>query len=159
VEFIFPIIKLIAIAPQSISFKCLEVLSRITISESPTSEIKVNDEIINCLDNPMTESSADFALGILEPHRRMLFSRDRDVFKAFIRLHAQHYHLMPGLFRLLCQMCSLQPPEFIFVSLGLELDLFVRQKMSKWGRNSSDKKYHRTLDESIAQDLGKYRNI
>ena len=145
--------KLIAMAPQVISYKCLEVLSRITISASLMYEVQVDDEN---LENPMTESGADFALGVLSPSQRMLFSRDREVFKEFIRLHAQHYHLMPGLFRLLCYMCSLQPPEFICVSLGLELDLFVRQKLSKWGRASSDKKNHRMADERIARDLGKF---
>lgn len=103
----------------------------------------------------MTEAGASFALGVLAPNQRAYFSRDREVFKAFIRLHAQHYSLMPGLFRLLCHMCTLQPPEFIFVSLGLEIDLFVRQKLSKWGRSSSDKKNLRTADANITGDLGK----
>ena len=44
--------------------------------------------------NPMNDDNANFALGILEPSRRKLLSRDRSVFASLIDLHSKHQKLL-----------------------------------------------------------------
>jgi hypothetical protein len=155
-EFISPLINLIEIAPQTITFKCLEVLSKVTISVSSIIDKEIkrseNDEID---DNPMTEASAAYALGMLRPDQLALLSRDRKVFQAILRLHAQHHHLLPGLHRILCHMSTLQPPEFIFISFGMELDLFFRKQLSSQMGISDNNKGLRSSVTKLARDLGK----
>ena len=57
-------------------------------------------------------------------------SRNRQVFAALIRSHSRKPHLLSSLSRIIRHMCILQPAEFIYVSFGLELDLFVMQLMA-----------------------------
>jgi hypothetical protein len=77
---------------------------------------------------PMNSASIGFALDILEPSRRKYMSRDREVFSALIQLHSSNHRLLVDFSRVVAFMCTLQPPEFVFVSFAVELDRFVRQR-------------------------------
>jgi hypothetical protein len=136
--------------PEQIIFKSLEVLAKITVpvegeaafakrwsssgslsglsASSPTwaagSGIKDEDDA----EFPMNDHSVAFALDILDTSRRQLKSRDREVFSAIIQLHAYNLHLIGDLSRVIAYMCRLQPPEFVFVSFAVELEIFVRRQ-------------------------------
>ena len=84
-------------------------------------------------------------MDILEPERRKLKSRDREVFGALIQLHSQNEDLLANLSDVIRYMCSLQPAEFVMVSFSVELERFVRdkrarssQKTDKSARSQSD---------------------
>lgn len=79
--------------------------------------------------NPMDDENANFALGVLESRRRKLISRDRDVFASLIDLHAKNPKLLVDVSKVIELLCSLQPPEFVFVAFANELDNFVVSKM------------------------------
>lgn len=80
---------------------------------------------------PMGPTNIDYALQILDPARRKLKSRDRQVFSSLIELYSKHEHLLANLSNVLTFMCRLQPPEFVFVSFSVELDRFVRRKQQQ----------------------------
>lgn len=77
---------------------------------------------------PMNDASLGFALDILDKPRRLLKSRDREVFCVLIQLHAHNLHLISRLSKVIAYMCRLQPPEFVFVSFAVELDRFVTRE-------------------------------
>mmetsp|Transcript_26943 Transcript_26943/g.40906 ORF Transcript_26943/g.40906 Transcript_26943/m.40906 type:complete len:406 (+) Transcript_26943:266-1483(+) len=77
----------------------------------------------------MTNSDIVYALEILGRNRRQSKSRDREVFSAIIQLHASNHQLLADLARVIQFMCTLQPPEFVFVSFAVELDSFVRKSL------------------------------
>lgn len=105
---------------------------------------------------PMTDSNALFALEMLDPARRKFMSRDREVFSALIRLHSYNEKLLSDLSRVIQFMCTLQPPEFVFVSFALELDRHVASKIQNQStikaRNSDDKNKVGE-DQSLSTDL------
>ena len=78
----------------------------------------------------MTDGNATFALGVLSLEDKGRLSRNRDVFAALIKAKAKHPSSLASLSRIVRHMCALQPPEFVFVSFGLELNLFILKMMS-----------------------------
>ena len=137
-------------APEVIVLKSLEVLSKITVSKSSEFEKspalsassskniifqkKSKDQTTEAPDSlqthPMTDANATYALGILDTADKGRLSRNREVFAALIKAHARNPSSLSSLSRIIRHMCALQPPEFIFVSLGLELNLFVLKMMA-----------------------------
>ena len=150
--------------PEQIILKSFEVLAKITIpvdgelqfdrrypqhaafaankDEGETNDDPANDGALF----PMTDYHIEFALDILEPNRRQLKSRDREVFSALIELHSHHHHLLPDLSRVIAFMCRLQPPEFVFVSFAVELERFVRRRSQLRPQDAPE-------DFFISQDL------
>ncbi|KAK1736870.1 vacuole morphology and inheritance protein 14 [Skeletonema marinoi] len=142
-EFIDCIIyQLVDQPPGIIVVKSFEVLAKITVpakgqehrsifSALLTSDDHDSPEIstIPSMNNPMDDENANFALGILEPFRRRLVSRDRAVFAALIDLHSKHEKLLMDVSKVIELMCTLQPPEFIFIAFATELENFIVSKM------------------------------
>ena len=89
---------------------------------------------------PMNNTSVGFALEILDKPRRLLQSRDREVFSALIQLYGYNLHLIGDLSRVIAYMCRLQPPEFVFISFAVELDHFVRKE--RQNQNREDISHH-----------------
>lgn len=157
-EFIVPIIhQLVDNPPEQIIFKSLIVLAKITVpvdgeksfnsnwsSSSASSELAakmsgLQDEKEELF--PMTDNSVVYALGLLDTSRRQCISRDREVFRALIELHAHNMHLIVDFSRVIAYMCRLQPPEFVFVSFAVELERFVRrQTKMREDKPASDEK-------------------
>lgn len=161
--------------PEEIIFKSFEVLAKITVptqSESVISRTTSTDSLLGWKSTPssrvspessdhdptfpMTDSSSTFALDILDVDRRRLKSRDREVFSALIRLHSYNHQLLSDLSRVIQFMCTLQPPEFVFVSFALELDRHVASTI----RNRSFEKTSTSFgnkasanDQSLSKDL------
>ena len=143
--------------PEGIIFKSLEVLAKITV---PVDGEKVAQasSVSSLLDsgarqtasgygdadespqNPMTDANAFSALDVLDSSRRQSESRDRQVFKVLIRLHAHNRQLVADLSRVVQFMCTLQAPEFVFVSFAVELDNYVRKQMQYHGNARLDSK-------------------
>ncbi len=97
-------------------------------------------------DSPMTDSSVNFALDILDDDRRRLQSRDRDVFAVLIQLHAYNLHLIGDIAKIIAYMCRLQPPEFVFVSFAVELERFaVKQSRAMHLQEKNDQSLSRDL--------------
>jgi Vacuolar protein 14 C-terminal Fig4p binding len=101
---------------------------------------------------PMTDANVCFALDILHPTRRMLKSRDREVFAALIQLHSYNHQLLADLSRVIAYMCRLQPPEFVFVSFAVELDRFVR-RLQKQRKQEAEKQ--QKAEDSLNAGAGK----
>jgi hypothetical protein len=93
---------------------------------------------------PMNNTSVGFALEILDQPRRLLQSRDREVFSVLIQLYGYNLHLIGDLSRVIAYMCRLQPPEFVFVSFAVELDHFVRKE--RRNQNREDISHHPIAD-------------
>lgn len=89
-----------------------------------------NDEGGNA-ESPMSERSVSFALDILDADRRLLKSRDREVFAVLIHLHANNLHLIGDVSKVIAYMCRLQPPEFVCVSFAVELDKYADRQFKK----------------------------
>jgi len=141
-EFIDCIIyQLVDQPPGIIIVKSFEVLAKITNPAegevslfSPILSPEYDDSLdaaIPSNHNPMDDENTNFALGILEPSRRKLLSRDREVFASIVDLHSKHQKLLLDLSKVIELMCTLQPPEFVFVSFANELDNFVLERMKK----------------------------
>jgi hypothetical protein len=129
--------------PEQIIFKSLIVLAKITVPvdgeksftrnwrSDASSELSAkmsgsSDDKEDLF--PMTENSVEYALGLLDTSRRQFISRDREVFRALIELHAHNMNLIVDFSRVIAYMCRLQPPEFVFVSFAVELERFVRRQ-------------------------------
>jgi len=126
--------------PEAIIFKSLEVLAKITVpveGEKAASQASSSTALVSmeASQHPMTDSNALFALDVVDSSRRQSESRDRQVFTALIRLHADHHQLVADLSRVIQYMCTLQPAEFVFVSFAVELHHFV-QKQTKYHSDS-----------------------
>lgn len=104
-EFIDCIIyQLVDQPPGIIIVKSFEVLAKITNpAEGEVSLFSpiLSPEYDDCLDatipsnhNPMDDENTKFALGILDPSRRKLLSRDREVFASIVDLHSKHQKLL-----------------------------------------------------------------
>lgn len=72
----------------------------------------------------------------MEPSRRKHMSRDREVFSALIQLHSSNHRLLVDFSRVVAFMCTLQPPEFVFVSFAVEIDRFVRERSKLTAQSS-----------------------
>jgi hypothetical protein len=133
-------VRLLNDAPEIIVLKILEVLSKITIAEHSKFGVApslssnslfqqaINKEVHTAYEeqnHPMTDSNANFALGMLGMREKGELSRNREVFAALIHTHSLNPSLLSGLSRIIRKMCSLQPPEFIYISFSLELNNFV----------------------------------
>ena len=153
-----PIIhQLVDHPPEQIIYKSLEVLAAITVpvkGEAPYSRNyatmsslnRGNDDDTRDEDSPMTDPSVSFALDILDGDRRLLQSRDREVFSVLIQLNAYNLHLIGDVAKVIAYMCRLQPPEFVFVSFAVELERFaVRQVKAKQQKGK--------LDQPLSRDL------
>jgi len=158
-EFIIPIVRLLDNTPHHITFKSLEVLYKITLAITKTNEddrssflpVSNSSSDLSHQSNrkqkaeeeyyvprhPMTDANATFALGILSLEERQHFSRNRQVFTALVNAHAQNHDLLIQLPRIIRFMCTLQPPEFVFVSFGLELERFSFSSISMHKENTS----------------------
>lgn len=145
--------------PEAIIFKSLEVLANITVpvdgekvaqessfksllSMAPETAGGADDNDRDSLQHPMTDANALFALDVLDSSRRQSESRDRQVFTVLIRLHAHNHQLVADLSRVIQFMCTLQAPEFVFVSFAVELDHYVRKQTQ----------YHNDARHSITDD-------
>lgn len=139
-EFVLAIIRqLVDSPPQEIVYKSLEVLAIITVpvdGESYGRHVGATASRgtpsalgSNALD-PTADDTVTFALGTLEPARRDLLSRDREVFSSLIKLYSFNEALLADLSKVITYMCKLQPAEFVFVSFAVELDLFIAKRLS-----------------------------
>ena len=151
-------------APKTIVYKSLEVLAKITVpvqgesgQRSITSPSVVaaiaspnrgpddtkgedgNSGDTKARVSPMNESNISYAFDILEPDRRAMMSRNREVFAALLDLYSCNMSLMDDLSSVLAYMCRLQPPEFVFVSFAVELDRFVSRKIGAQPPSASSK--------------------
>ena len=117
-------------------FKSFEVLAKITVpfdgerSTSPQSSDENEPDLPSSSLGPMTDAYARAALARAASHRP-LESRDREVFAALVRLYARHPNLLSELSRVVEFMCTLQPPDFVFVSFALELDRFANDRAQR----------------------------
>ena len=149
--------------PEGIIFKSLEVLAKITVpvdgeigTARPSS---ISKQDIDRADRqspqyPMTDANALFALEVLDSSRRQSLSRDRQVFTALIRLHAHNHQLVSDLSRVIQYMCTLQPPEFVFVSFALELDHFVNKQVTYHSLTRPETKVEEdNAPQSLSADL------
>ncbi|KAL7443113.1 hypothetical protein ACHAXM_008659 [Skeletonema potamos] len=144
-EFIDCIIyQLVDQPPGIIVVKSFEVLAKITVPEKGQEHRSIFSALLTSNDNdspeasstpsminPLDDESANFALGILEPSRRRLVSRDRAVFAALIDLHSKNEKLLMDVSKVIELMCTLQPPEFIFTAFAVELENFIVTKMQQ----------------------------
>lgn len=139
-EFVDCIIyQLVDQPPGIITVKSFEVLTKISIpSEGETTRSIFAPAILQddpdnlkipSMSNPMDDESTNFALGILEVSRRKLISRDRVVFASIVDLHSKYPKLLVDISKVIELMCTLQPPEFVFVAFANELDNFVVSRM------------------------------
>jgi len=141
-EFIDCIIyQLVDQPPGIIIVKSFEVLAKITIpSEGETSRsifasaLSMDDESspevnIPNKENVMDDDNATFALGILEPSRRKMMSRDREVFASLIALYSKYPKLLLDVSKVIELMCTLQDPAFVFVAFSNELDNFFVSRL------------------------------
>lgn len=78
-------------------------------------------------DHDQLELSAKFSLEMLDSFARRKISRDREVFSVLVNLYSCHPNLIPGLPKVIRYMCTLQPPEFVFVSFALEINEFINK--------------------------------
>lgn len=183
-EFIAPVIHQLVEDPQEvIIFKSLKVLAKITIpvdGANPIScssmskypyypldwklgslESKEEEELVLESQHPMTDENSTFALGILNTHERSTLSRSREVFAAIIHLHSIHPRLLLDLPRAMRFMCTLQPPEFVFISFALELNRFAdvrrmlknRGRVHPEGKNKMNQSSKKTSSNFLAEDL------
>ena len=107
---------------------------------STTVGSSTNDDDADCtLNHPMTDANATFALGILDINVRQRLPRKRRVYAALVHSLALNNELLLQLPRIVCHMCTLQPPEFVFVSFGLELERFAVKSIALH-RNSNKSK-------------------
>ncbi len=108
--------------------------------------------------HPMTDANAIYALGILSASDKRHFSRNREVFAALIRTHARNPASLSSLPRIVRHMCALQPPEFIYVSFGLELNLCLLKMMAQFSKllasGETNTKKVKTEDARIFKMLG-----
>lgn len=130
-------VRLLNDAQEVIVVKILEVLARITLVETSKmlltpslQQVSTQETLDEKQNHPMTDANATFALGMLDISEKNLFSRNREVFAALIHTHSLNPSLLSGLSRIIRKMCSLQPPEFIYICFGLELDSFVSKLLS-----------------------------
>uniref|UniRef100_A0A7S1B5Y5 Vacuolar protein 14 C-terminal Fig4-binding domain-containing protein n=1 Tax=Corethron hystrix TaxID=216773 RepID=A0A7S1B5Y5_9STRA len=151
-EFITPLInQLVYQPPAIIVFKSFEVLAKITIGPPVPPDPAGTSPLPSLLPSPTgthhsaqpppqpqpppppppVDANAFFALDILDSSRRAFQSRDRTVFSTIIKLHSFHHGLLPDLSKVIEFMCTLQPPEFVYLSFALELDAFVRRSIVK----------------------------
>ena len=144
-EFIDCIIyQLVDQPPGIIVVKSFEVLAKITVPAKGQENHSIFSTLLTSgdrgapeassipsMNNPMDNESANFALGILEPSRRRLVSRDRAVFAALIDLHSKNEKLLMDVSKVIELMCTLQPPEFIFIAFATELENFIVTKMQQ----------------------------
>lgn len=137
----------------------MEVLARVTIpvpgedrstwqnpqaSQDPTRPSSPHDEVSEDAEYIMSQSNVEYALQVLSQEDRMLKSRDRRVFSALIELHSIHEHLLTNFSNVLTYMCTLQPPEFVFVSFSVEVDRFVQRKSKIVSGDVGDKEFEST---------------
>ena len=112
---------------------------------------------------PMNDDSVNFALGVLEVSRRKVISRDRDVFASLIDLHSKQPNLLVDVSKVIELMCTLQPPEFVFVAFANELDNFVVTRMEHRERvlasHNSDAQAAKKELSSFAKDLAFVSNF
>jgi Vacuolar protein 14 C-terminal Fig4p binding len=120
--------------PETIVLKTLEVLATITVTVDVQDHIGTNSSysIANVaateLEFPMDESSIEHATKGLRCK-----SRDREVFTALIKLHADNEWLLADLSNIMTYMCKLQSPEFVMISFAVELHSFIQHtEMSNW---------------------------
>jgi hypothetical protein len=141
--------------PEEIIYKSLEVLANITVpvegevpQDQHSSSVGTGGSGGGDEDDPlfpMTDNSVAFALDILDSPRRMLKSRDREVFSALIQLHAYNWHLIGDFSKVIAYMCRLQPPEFVFVSFAVELEAFVQRRYQLGDETASGSALSRDL--------------
>jgi Vacuolar protein 14 C-terminal Fig4p binding len=169
-EFINPIIhQITGNPPELIIRKSLEVLAKITVpvAGEPKNITNLTDQALSALvfshqepdrsmpsscsipESPMTNLDAAYALEILDVRRSQYKSRDRAVFTALIQLHSYNHQLLEGLSRVIQIMCSLQPPEFVFVSFAIELDAFISHALFR----AKEKKEATGSQEFLSPDL------
>lgn len=177
-EFIPPLIRLIDDSPEVIVLKSLENLSKITTckggkfdlipalsansSKNQLFQVKGNDKQDLLVTNdtqthPMTDANAGYALGVLASEEKLMLSRNREVFAAIIRSHAANQNNMTSLSRIIRHMCALQPPEFIYVSFGLELDQYINRTALK--RNETMGHEYIISEDSRQNDLNYSKHL
>ena len=140
-----------------------DAYSLLTSESLLNEDAALGDVDISSRQNPMDDSNANFALGTLIPSRRKLLSRDRSVFASIIDLHSKHQKLLMDISKVIELMCTLQPPEFVFVSFAIELDNFIVSRMKRRERVlESPEADTQTVKEelaSFAKDLAFVSNV
>lgn len=143
-EFISPILhQLVHNPPDVIIFKSFEVLSKITVplSTEKLAEEKEASDNVPRINVNSSASRFDSNIDVFNDSRAHLRSRDRSVFAVLIRIYSRHPRLLSELTKVIQFMCTLQPPEFVFVSFAIEIDVFVNELCEKrfevTGRNLS----------------------
>jgi Vacuolar protein 14 C-terminal Fig4p binding len=182
-EFIFALIhQLVDVPPPAIVHKTLEVLGKITIpvageeksrqmSAHPlngfgspawmaSSVSRINTEYYeDHSDSPMSDANVSYALKFLDPVRRRMMSRDREVFSSLVQLFSYNEHLLADLSNVLTYMCKLQPPAFIMLSFAVELDRFIRRRHHAAGspnyiiKSDSNKVSAENREASLSRDF------
>jgi Vacuolar protein 14 C-terminal Fig4p binding len=170
--------------PPSIVQKSLEVLGKITIpvegeeksrqvSTHPlngfgspawtsSSVSRINTEYYeDHTDSPMSDGNVSYALKFLDPTRRRIMSRDREVFSSLVQLFSCNEHLLADLSSVLSYMCKLQPPAFIMLSFAVELDRFIRRRHHAAGSFNTIKSDANKviLEDSQASISGDFRFV
>lgn len=133
-EFISPILhQLVRNPPDVIIFKSFEVLAKITVpfSIDKPSEVNAASDAITRVDSIIPVSAIDSNIDVLDDSRLPLRSRDRSVFAVLIRIYSRHPRLLSELSKIIQFMCTLQPPEFVFVSFAIEVDVFVDERCGR----------------------------
>ena len=121
--------------------------SLLSLGSAASSEVK-NEVKLKPPISPMKNEDILFALGILDHQKAQSKSRDREVFSALVQLHASNHQLLSDLSTVIQIMCTLQPPEFVFVSFAVELDKFSRKSAV---RKSKAMEEHKIRDEDRHQ--------
>lgn len=174
-EFVDCIIyQLVDHPPAIITVKSFEVLAKISIpAEGETSRSVFAPSLLSqgndakvkipSLSNPMDDENANFALGVLDLPRRKLISRDRDVFASLIDLHSKNPQLLMEVSKVIELMCTLQPPEFVFVAFANELENFIvsriKQREKLLESPETDSQTTKKELSAIAKDLAFVSNF
>jgi len=160
-EFISPILhQLVHNPPDIIIFKSFEVLAKITVPVEGEVVSEIKETVTNISGRNhvnIVEKVVNTNIDVLDDSRRKLRSRDRSVFAVLIRLYSRHHRLLTDLSKVIQFMCTLQPPEFVFVSFAVELDAFVVERCGKWdkapGSQSSVLEQISSKKSPMAKDL------
>lgn len=103
------IYQLVDQPPGIIIVKSFEVLAKISNPAEGEKAylLAAPDKVdISSGQNPMSDENANFALGILDPTRRKLMSRDRSVFASLIDLHSKNQKLLLDISKVIELMCT-----------------------------------------------------
>lgn len=97
-------------------------------SETSTSSTKHSNDNLTSSSTScevMNDHNVQSVLNIIDPQRKKLISRDREVFAVLVHIYSHHQRLIADIPYIITFMCTLQPAEFIFISFSMELHKFL----------------------------------